>query len=316
MIGPILGLVVLDRAVTLSSAHWAWAAREVPRGLLDPYRVEAVLRSIAPGRRNVFVLGDSVIDSALDTERLNEALKDTGRRYTVLRIGGAPTATFGFLANQVASLDPSDIILEVSGYTLRSSEFTSQIYDYDVRVVRDMFTWREILAEPGFHLAGLAGQANVFFRLRHSLQRALAVRLGLTTWARVRMEQLRLQIELSRGEGPLRRWIHHREGDTYPNPNTRAIGVLARKARARGIALIVLETPYHPHLRMLVGESRFRALRAELSRLAREEGFTYVRSEDMVDLGLDDFEDHTHLNETGRRIFTDAAIEKFPGIVR
>lgn len=299
----------------LSSAHWAWAAREVPQGLLDPYRVEAVIHSTEPGPKNVFVLGDSVVDSALDVDELNDALAERGRRYTVLRIGGSPTATFGFLANPLLSLEPSAIILTVNGYSLRSKAFTDHIYTYDVHVVRDLFTWREILAEPGFHLAGLAGQANVLLRLRHSLQRAAAVRLGLSTWQRVHLEQMRLQMEASQGQGPLRRWIKDHAGDTYPNPNTRAVALLARKAREAGVKLIVLETPYHPHLALLAGEGRLQAVRALLERMAREEGFTYIRADEMATFGIDDFKDHTHLNEAGRRIFTEAAIGLFPGIV-
>jgi len=316
LIGPILGLVALDRVVTLSEGHWAWAAREVPQGLLDPYRVEALLRSTRKGRQNVFILGDSVIDSALDVDRLNGALKESGRRYTVLRIGGSPTATFGFLTNRLVSLEPSAIILTVNGYTLRSRLFTDQIYTYDVRVVRDLFSWRDILAEPGFHLAGLVGQANILVGMRHSLQRALAVRLGLSSWDRVRLEQMRLQIEASRGRGPIGRWIRSREIDRYPNPNTRAVALLARKARAAGTELVVLETPYHPHLALLAGERLLRAVRSELERMAREEGFTYLRAADMATLGIDDFKDHTHLNEAGRRVFTEAAIGLFPRIIQ
>ncbi|MDP3936523.1 MAG: hypothetical protein Q8R92_00110 [Deltaproteobacteria bacterium] len=315
MIGPILGLVALDRAVTLSSAHWSWAAREVPEGLLDPYRVEALLRSATPGPQNVFILGDSVIDSALDVSSLNEALEDEGRRYTILRIGGSATATFGFLANQLVAVKPAAILLVVNGAALRSQAFTGQVYNYDVRVVRDLFTWREILADPGFHLAGLADQANIVFRQRYALQRALAVRLGLSSWDRVRLEQTRLQLEISQALGPLRRWVRNRQGDTYPNPNTRAIALLARKAHENGIRLVLIEAPFHPHMKLLVGEPRLQALRAEIARLVREENIEYLRAEDMLALDVDDFRDHTHLNATGKKRFTEAAIRIFPRMV-
>ncbi len=315
MIGPILGLVALDRAVTLSSAHWSWAAQEVPPGLLDPYRVEALLRSATPGPQNIFVLGDSVVDSALDVSSLNEALVDRGRRYTILRIGGSTTATFGFLANHLVSVKPAAILLVVNGASLRSRAFAGQVYNYDARVVRDLFTWREILADPGFHLAGLADQANIVFRQRYALQRALAVRLGLSSWDRVRLEQMRLDIEISRELGPLRRWIGLREGDSYPNPNTRAIALLARKAQEQGIRMVLMEAPYHPHLKLLVGEPRLQALRAEIERIVGEDGIAYLRAEDMLALGVDDFRDHTHLNAVGKKRFTEAAIRIFPQIV-
>jgi hypothetical protein len=316
LLGPILGLVALDRALVLSRAHWEWAAREVPDGLLDPYRVEAVLRSTMPGPQNVFVLGDSVIDSALDVKALNDALKDTGRRYTVLRIGGMPTAGFGFLANDLVALDPSAIILAVSGYSLRAHDFVDRIYTYDARVVPDLFTWREVMASPGFHLAGLAGQANFLIRRRHALQRALAVRLGLSTWGLVRLEQSKVQLAAGMRENPLLRWIRQDEPDVYPNPNTRAVALLARKAREHGVKLVVLETPYHPHLVLLAGEGRIERIHDMLEGMAREDGFTYVRMSDEAVFGIDDFQDHTHLNESGRRVFTEAAIGLFPRIVQ
>jgi hypothetical protein len=305
----------VDRAIVLYRPHWEWAAREVPPGLLDPYRVEAILRTTRPGRQNVLILGDSVIDSALDTERLNEAFKDQGYRFTILTIGGTPTVGLGLLANQLLQLDPAAIVLAVSAYTIRSRGFYPEIYAYDVRLVPELFTWREMLQHPGFHLSGLAGQANVLFRRRHSLQRVAAIQWGSSSWDSLRLEHARKRLETSLGVGPLLLWIRDREPETYPNPNTRAISLLARRSRAQGSRFLVLEAPVHPHLGLLLGKRRSEAFLRHLREMAKVHGFTFVESAGVADLTIEDFKDHTHLNAHGRKAYTDGAIELFRRIL-
>ena len=309
-------LVAVDRAVVLYTPHWKWAAREVPKGLLDPYRVEATLRSTEPGRHNVLILGDSVIDSALDMDRLGEGSGTEGRRYTLLTIGGSPTVAFGLLANQILALEPSAIILALNGYTLRSLGYYDQIYSYDLRAVPELFTFEDVLKEPGFHLSGLAGQANILVRRRHSLQRAAAVKFGFSSWDRIALEHSRLRFEASIGKSPLKTWIRDRSPESYPNPNTRAVGRLSRLARNGGARLVVLETPFHPYLARLAGVKRLELIRAEIVRMSRDEGFDYLRIDEIVAIGIEHFRDQTHLNEEGRRIFTEAAIDLFPRLLQ
>ena len=70
--------------------HWEWVAREVPSQILDPYRIEGLLRSTAPGPRNAFLLGDSTMDAGADVERLDRAFEDRGLRFRTLTVGGTP----------------------------------------------------------------------------------------------------------------------------------------------------------------------------------------------------------------------------------
>jgi hypothetical protein len=306
---------VVDRAIVLYRPHWEWVAREVPPDLLDPYRLEAVLRTTRPGRHNVLILGDSVIDSALDTKRLNEALKDRGYRFTVLRIGGTPTVGVGFLANQLLELDPSAIVLAAGAYTIRSRDFYDGIYTYDVRLVPELFTLMEVLEHPGFHLAGLAGQANVLFRRRHSLQRVAAVRWGSSSWDRLRLEHAKKRLESSLGASPLLLWIRDRDPETYPNPNTRAMSLLARRTGSQGARFVVLESPTHEHVSLLLGKERSEAFLHHAGEMAKAHGFAVVKSTEVADLTLEDFKDHTHLNDHGRKVYTDGAIELFRQIL-
>jgi hypothetical protein len=304
--GPILLLTMVDRAIVLDRPLWNWIAREAPPQQLDPLRVEAILRTTPSGRRNVFVLGDSTAEAAVDPGALDRALAPKGRLTGVISIGGAPTVTFGLLARSILALDPSAVVLVVSPYTLRDEGFYDQTYTYDARVVPDLFVPSEILSHLSFHLQGLAGQA---------LQRVAAIRLGLNTWTNLRIETLQAGIRASREKGPLLTWTTGKNPVHYPNPNTRAIALLARRLRARGAKLVVVESPVHPLTGLYVGEKRYARFRKYLGRLAGEERFTFVAAPDLPDFPLEEFRDQTHLNEVGRRAFTDAIAHKLDDLL-
>jgi len=108
------------------------------------------------------------------------------------------------------------------------------------------------------------------------------------------------------GRGPLLLWVREGERDIYPNPNTRAIDLLARRLRAAGSRFIVIEGPIPPGHGALPAPERTRAFREALRARAKAEGFTFVSAADMADFALEDFRDQTHLNARGRRTFTDA----------
>jgi hypothetical protein len=303
--GPVLLLTVVDRAVVLNEAHWKWVAREVPTQLLDPYRIEAILRTTPPGPRNVLLLGDSTMEAAADLPALNRELGPRGLRAQTVTIGGTPTLAFGFLARAVADLRPSMVVLMVSPYSVRSENFLEATYTYDVRAVPDLFPPRALIDDFSFHLAGAAGQANVLFRHRRAMQRAAGVRWGSESWRKLRMETIRAGIKESRAGGPLLRWMQ-RPPDTYPNPNTRAIDLLARRLHAAGAKLVVIEGPIHPLTGLMIRESRYAAFRARMKEQARAGGFTFRDAGSLPPFTLEDFRDQTHLNDQGRRTFTRA----------
>lgn len=290
----------------LSRSHWVWVAREVPPQVLDPYRLEGILRTTTPGARNVFFLGDSTAEAGVDVGALDRDFASEGLRFRTLSIGGTPTLAFGFLARPLSALRPSAVVLLVSPYGVRSRHYLDSTYTYDVRVVPELFTAREFLADPSFHLEGLSEQANVLFRHRRAMQQALAIRLGNESWAHLQRDRLREGIRQSMEHSPLLAWMREIEPDAYPNPNTRAIEVLARHLRGAGSRFIVIEAPGHPLTGLLIRPERARAYREMLQAMARRDGFTFVSAEDLPAFDLEDFRDQTHLNEKGRRMFTDA----------
>jgi hypothetical protein len=313
--GPILLLFVADRAIVLYQSHWEWVARETPPQQLDPYRVEAILRTTEPGWRNVFILGDSTAEAALDTAALDGVFARRGLRFKTLSIGNAPTVTFGFLANDLLALHPSAVVLVVSPYNLRDRDFYEQIYTYDVRVVPALFAPREILAHVGFHLRGLIGQANVLFRHQRALQRTVAIRLGVDTWTKLEIETLRAEIRASRDKSPFLIWAVSKVIDDYQNPNMRAVDLLARSFRKRGTKFVVVESAIYPLRGQFVGENRASAFRDRLDTAAKHDGFTFIAAPALPHFTLDDFRDQTHLNEAGRSKFTNAIAQKLGGLL-
>jgi hypothetical protein len=307
--GPILLLWGADRAIVLSRPHWEWVAREVPPQLLDPYRIEGILRTTPPGRRNVFLLGDSTMEASADVGALNRAFAAEGLRFRTLTIGGTPTVAFGFLAHPIAALRPSVAVLLVSPHSVRSENFLDSTYAYDARAVPDLFTARQVVADGSFHLEGLAEQSNVLFRHREAMQQAAAVRWGSGNWRRLTRERLREGLRQSLQGGGILRWLRKREPETYPNPNTRAIELLARLLRAEGGRLVVIESPIHPLTGLFMRPERLEAFRGLLRGMAKRDGFIFVSAGELPEFELEDFRDQTHLNDRGRRAFT-GALEK------
>jgi hypothetical protein len=281
-------------------------AREVPPLVLDPYRVEGVLRSTPPGRENVALLGNSVTEMAFDRAALEARFADRGLRFPKLTVGGAPALTFGMLADDVAALAPRLAVYVVSPPSLRSRGYEDHVYVYDVGAALETFTAADWLADPRFHVDGAAGQLHVLARHRRAMQRAALVRLGRLTWGDLDREAHRVRVEhMLEGVDQWQTWIADPEPDAYPNPNTRALGRLARRLREGGARLVVIEAPLHPVQALLVPRRRVEAMRAELARLAEAEDFTLVRREALPALGEDDFSDWVHANDRGRERLTD-----------
>jgi hypothetical protein len=279
-------------------------AREVPPLVLDPYRLEGVLRSTPPGRANVALLGNSVTEMAFDRGALEARFADRGLRFPKLTLGGAPALSFGMLADDVAALEPRVAVYVVSPPSLRSRGYEDHVFSYDAGAALELFAPAEWLASPRFHIDGAAGQLHVLARHRRALQRAALVRLGRLAWADLEREARWLRVQHMRdGVDQWQTWLTG-EPDVFPNPNTRALARLARRLRESGARLVVIEAPVHPVQALLVPRGRVEATRAELARLAAAEGFTLVPREALPPLGEEGFSDWVHANAHGRERLT------------
>jgi hypothetical protein len=305
MLGPVLALAALDRAVVHWDAQWAWAAREVPPLVLDPYRIEALLRTTPPGRENVVLLGNSVLEEGFDADALAARFRERGLRFPKLTLAGSPAVSFGMLAGAVANLEPRAAVYVVSPPGLRSRGYVDEVYVYDVAAVPALFTASEVLAEPRFHLNGLVGQLDVFARHRRALQRAALVWMGRLSWLQLTADAKRVGFLAGReGRDSWVNWMKDPEPDVYPNPNTRALGYLAQRLRDVGTPLIVLQAPLHPMQMKLGIGKRVARYRSYLRELAAAEGFALVGEDQVPQLDTYDFADWVHANEHGRERLT------------
>jgi hypothetical protein len=280
-------------------------AREVPPLVLDPYRLEGVLRSTPPGPENVVLLGNSITEMAFERATLEARFADRGLRFPKLTLGGAPALSFGMLADDLAALEPRVAVYVVSTPSLRSRNYEDHVFTYDAGAALELFDAPEWLANPRFHIDGAAGQLHVLARHRRAMQRAALVKLGRLEWRDLERDAHQLRIlHMQQGVDQWQSWLTEREPDVFPNPNTRALGRLARRLREHGGRLVVIEAPVHPVQALLLPRQRVDAMRAELARLAAVDGFTLVRREALPALGEDDFSDWVHANARGRERLT------------
>jgi hypothetical protein len=302
---PILALAAVDVALTHWQAHWRWVACEVPPLVLDPYRLEGVLRSTPPGPQNVALIGNSVTEMAFDGAALEARFAERGLRFPKLTLGGSPALTFGMLADDIAALAPRLAVYVVTPPSLRSERYEDHVYTYDAFAVGELYTAREMLANPRFHIEGAAGQLHVLARHRRALQRAALVRLGRLDWDDLAREANRVRGEhIQEGVDQWQSWLVQPQPDVYPNPNTRGLARLARRITEGGGRLLVLEAPTHPIQAMILPRARVAEARAELARLAASAGFTLIRKEQAPALAEEDFGDWVHVNARGREKLT------------
>jgi hypothetical protein len=311
--GPILALAAMDRAVVLWDSHWAWAARQVPPLVLDPYRVEALLRSTPAGSQNVPILGNSIAEMGLDAAMLEQRFAAAELRFPKLTIGGTPALTFGMMAEDIAALKPRAAIFVASAPSLRSRGYLDHVYTYDAAAAAKLFTPQEALAEALFHLHGAVGQLNVFARHRRALQRAVLVRTGRLDWADLERQSNRVRLRhMLEGSDAFQSWIRDRAPDELENPNTRALGHLAQRLRRLAAPLIVVEAPVHP-LTELLAAKRLKRYQTRLAELAETEGFTLIEADELPAMDENDFADMVHANPQGRERLTGFIADRLAG---
>ena len=138
------------------------------------------------------------------------------------------------------------------------------------------------------------------------MQRAALVRLGRLEWRDLEREAAWIRVQhMQAGVDQWQTWVAEREPDAYPNPNTRALGRLARRVREARRAARGDGGAAAPGPGAAAAARAHRAPRAtSSSRLAAADGFTLLRKEDLPALGEDDFQDWVHANARGRERLT------------
>jgi hypothetical protein len=319
VLGPILALALVDLAIARSDALWSWVASDFPRRLDDHYRAEAMLRTLPPGRDQVLVLGNSRADDSIDTVELSSRFAERGLRFENLTVVGSGVVDLAMRAPALARHEPGAIVVLLDAAALRAEKVSDETFAYDAAVAARVFSAAEIAAEPGFHVAGLAGQLHLLARHRRSLQNSLLVGLGRSTFGRLQIElvqRARLEdgvgdesaegIHERRARNELVAWMKSREPDRWPNANTRALEVLAQHMRESGTRLFAIESPAHPILVAPGIAMRIERFRVEVDALAEKHGFAFLPATRFPELDTHHFKDLIHVNEDGRAVFTRA----------
>lgn len=306
----LASLVAADRAIALWPAHWAWVAREMPARVDDPYRVEALLRSTPPSRRNVPILGNSLAERGLDPAVLERHFAAQGLRFPSITIGSGPALAFGMLANAVADLEPRAAIFVAGPLALRSLPQLHRVRVYDLRSVPDLFSARDVLREPGFHAAGLFGELSVLARHGRALRKAALVRLGLRDWDPHGGEPIGARPgEYTQGSDSWLNWLREPVPDSYPNANTRALAYLSLRLREAGARLLVIDAPVLSTAKARDASARIDGYRQFLRELSAQAGFELLEPDPPVVYEPQDFLDGVHPSDSGRARFTAALIE-------
>jgi hypothetical protein len=317
VLGPIFALALVDLAISRSDALWSWVASDFPRRLDDHYRAEALLRTLPPGRDQVLVLGNSRADDSIDVAELTTRFAERGLRFENLTVVGSGVVDVAMRAPALARHEPGAVVVVLDAASLRAEDVSDETFAYDAAIAARVFSAAEIAAEPGFHVAGVAGQLHVLARHRRSLQNSLLVGLGRVTFLglkidlakRARLEQ-GLDEEPSsperRGRNEFVAWMKRREPDRWPNANTRALEVLAERLRAADTRLFVVEAPAHPILIAPGIAVRIEQFRTGMGELAEKHGFAFLAATRFPELDTHHFKDLIHVNEDGRAVFTRA----------
>jgi hypothetical protein len=292
--------------------------REFPRRLDDGYLGEALLRTLPPGRDNVLLLGNSRADDSIDTAALERRFASRGLHFHNLTVAGSGMVDQAMRAREIAKLEPGVVIAMADAAALRPDGWLEETFAYDAPAALEIFTLRDLLSEPGFHTAGLAGQLHVLARHRSSLQSTLLVALGRQTFVGLRLELIQraaATLGPRAGENPLVGWMKSRNQDPYPNANTRALELLARRMRAAGTRLVVVEAPNHPILLAPGVQPRVARFREFVRALSVEHGFAFVEATQLRPLDVQHFNDLIHVNGDGRALFTATLGDALDGVL-
>jgi len=318
-LAPIAGLSGLDLAIEHATPFWSWVLAKFPRRIDDSFLAEALVRATPRGRENVVLIGNSRADDGVDLAALETRFWGRGLHFRNMTVVGSGPVDEAMRARDLASLAPSTVIAVLGPDELReSSDYARSTFAYDAIAARHIFVWRELWADPEFHLTGLAGQLHVLARHRRSFQNAAMVQLGAQSFRQIELDMVAMAREMEEQHGQRRafvEWVKKLEPDTYPNDNTRSLEWLADSLHAAGARLVVVEAPGHLMLQAPRAQPRVERFRGYVAELAAQHDFVFVPGSRFPELQLDQFKDLVHVNESGRATYTETLERELDAIL-
>ncbi len=308
----VVGLgVASDAALRASPGFWRYALTATESHASRELRLEAGLRLTAPGSLDTVILGSSIARDAVSPADLGRKLGVGARGARTFHVAAGFPAEVAMLADRFAGLRARRAVFPVTHWTLHRGLGNGGFRFYDASLAAGIFTPGEIIADFGEHASGVLRSAHVVVRHRKALRERLWTSVfGRTTEPRyVPLSVLKAGALI---DEDLRRATV--EGDfTCEAPNVRALVALGRRLAAAGTRLVLVATPVDTswHSEQAIPDLLDRCL----GERAGEGAFDYIPFAAMPGFSTDEFRDTDHLNEAGRRRYTEALAKNLQRLV-
>ena len=289
-----------DRLLRNSTAFWRFCARYSNSTHGRPLEIEASLALLEPGTLDLAVLGDSIAQSDLSVPRLAQGLGMATDRVLDLHLPAGSPVELAMMAPELVRALPRVVVLLAPVWILYETTEADDMRFYSPSMAPRLFSTREILADHTAHVSNALASTHVVVRHRDRLRRAI----GAAATGRSPDSDLPDDLAHSPNAQPeaAAPSIGRRQ-PICPNPQTRAIAVLAERLQARGTSFTVVSTPSldeRGHRPFLLD-----TLDACLASMAAESGFLHIPSTEFHQPEAGEFSDPSHMNLVGRMRFTD-----------
>ena len=261
-------------------------------------RIEATLRALRPGEADLIAVGSSLLDRDLDVEHL---ARSYGLDVRPVPLFGGTMAEMAMLTPQLSRARPRAVVLLVSLGLLLDHVVWPEVRVYDPHIAASLLGGRELMADRQAHASHVLGSLHFVIRHRAALRERLAgaarSRFGLESRQGGARPSARLPAAVHAR-------FDARERDlTCASVNARALEIMARRLRHEGVPLIVVPTPGNSPLDR--NEALLRRLDQCLDGIGQRTGAIVLPRPAPDDFPATEFEDALHMNDLGRRRFTD-----------
>jgi hypothetical protein len=265
----------------------------------QPLRNEAALRLLRPGEAQLLVVGNSVVTSDVDAERLATGF---GLDAVPLPLYGASSVDVAMSAPLLARARPRAVVVLVSMWAVLDRVDWSAVRVYDPGLALSLLSWRELLDERQAHAARMLESLHFVVRHREPLRQMaadlLAPRRRRAVPASGRREAIEERAARLEESGMAAATF------TCPSLSTRALEAMAGRLGEAGVRTVLV---FAPGNRRWNSDPALAARFDECLRgLAARTGSALVAREALPAFTAADFRDPEHMTRAGRERFTDA----------
>lgn len=309
-------LVVAAHAILAGSdALWGELYRLSVPTRDDALRVAAnvKLAGAAGGKQTVVLIGSSQAREDFDVHFLDERFSDK-RQFVNLGISGTGSPIYMYmLTPRIVDMDPDLVIyMPFIGSVFRPYAYrTFDIYFNPnvLPLIQSLYGWGELLGHADEIAMGLLGEASDLFRYRNSLQHMVKD----AEWRWLRGAPPKQPQQFAYNERKPERHFQSMIRAHKDNPRYRvhrylplteaAFDSMLRAFEERDIPVLVVDGPTHPLIRHIYDPSLDASYAEFMNAATAAHGFTHLEAGDLPRFRDEDFNDFTHLGDSGRARF-------------